>query len=67
MPLYEVAVIRKPTTKQQEETGSGDSLIMAPKPIVAKDEKRAIILALNGVKIDDIDNCEVLVRPFSIK
>lgn len=64
--LYLVALIQKPTKKEEEE-GKQESLILAPTPVIARDDKAAAIKAVseNSSKINgDLSNVEVLVRPF---
>lgn len=64
--LYLVALIQKPT-KKEEEDGKQESLIMPPTPVIARDDKAAAIKAVqeNASKISaDLSNVEVLVRPF---
>lgn len=65
MPLFEVAIIEKPTKKECEEGGQ-ERLAFGPVPIIAADEQSAAIAAvLDGQKIDiDRTRMEVLVRPF---
>lgn len=64
MPLFEVAILKRPT-KEESERGVSDRLIFGPKSVVAKDEKSAGIVACMGQKIeDDLSLCDVLVRPF---
>jgi len=65
--LFEVALIKKPTKKQAEE-GAIEELIMAPQPVIARDDKGAAIKAVveNKDKIKvDLALVEVLVRPFA--
>lgn len=64
--LYLVALIQKPT-KKQEEDGQQETLILPPTPIIAKDDKSAAVQAVanNKDKITaDLQNVEVIVRPF---
>lgn len=65
MPLFEVAIIEKPTKKDAEE-GKGERLVFGPKAVVANDAQSAAIAAvLEGEKPDvDRQRMEVLVRPF---
>ena len=65
MPLYEVAVLEKPTKKEAEE-GAQEKLILAPKPVVAKDEQAAVLAAAMGEEMKGInlDRIEIKVRPF---
>jgi hypothetical protein len=65
MPLYEVAIIEKPTKKELEE-GVVEKLVFGPKAIVARDPQSAGIGAVmgEGLKID-MNKSEVLVRPFA--
>jgi hypothetical protein len=63
--LFEVALVRQPTKKEQED-GKLEELIMAPTCVVARDDKSASVQAVmaNKDKISgDISNVTVLVRP----
>lgn len=71
MPLFEVAAIRIPTVVEAEQ-GRGEELVMAPKAIVAKDERAAIAQAFakyqggsagSGETLE-ADRLQVLIRPF---
>jgi hypothetical protein len=66
MPLFEVAILEKPTKKETEE-GKGERLAFGPKAVVARDGQSAAIAAvLDGGTIDvDRARMEVLVRPFA--
>jgi len=65
MPLFEVAVLKKPTPKEIEE-GATEELVLGPKAVVAQDAQSAAISAALGSKLDvDIQKCSVLVRPFA--
>lgn len=65
MPLFEVAVITKPSKKESEEGGQ-EGLILPPRCVVAKDKQSAIVkvLASQDVPKFDPDRSEVIVRPF---
>lgn len=64
--LFEIAIIKKPTKKETEETGAVETLVFGPKPVMAKDAQSAAIQAVMKEKLDiDLDKCEVLVRPFA--
>lgn len=65
MPLYEVAVLERPTKKEAEE-GAIERLIIAPKAVMARNEQAAVIAATRGPELDkvDYDRIEVKVRPF---
>lgn len=65
MPLFEVAILEKPTKKEMEE-GAVEKLVFGPKPVVANDEQSAGISAvLDGGKVEvDKSRMLVLVRPF---
>lgn len=67
MPLFEVAILEKPTKKEAED-GKSERLVFGPKAVVANDAQSAAISAvLDGDKID-ADRArmkEVLVRPFA--
>lgn len=65
--LYEVALIQQPTQKEREE-GAIETLIMAPTPVIAKDEQSAGVAAVMQQKDSikcDISRVQVLVRPFA--
>ena len=72
MPLFEVAIIAKPTTEEKAE-GYGDTLVWGVTPIVARDSEHAKIAAILEASQDDevtiahdlsAETIEVLVRPF---
>lgn len=67
MPLFEVAILEKPTKKEAEE-GAHEKLVFGPKAVVARDNQSAAIAAvMDGDVPKDIDRqrMEVLVRPFA--
>lgn len=73
MPLFEVAILLKPTKKEIEEEGKGETLVFGPKAVVARDGQSAGIAAVMGVQETeigvalgkiDLSRAEVLVRPF---
>jgi hypothetical protein len=65
--LYEVALIEKPTKKEQED-GKTEKLILPPTPILAADDRqagfKAIIEYKDKIQVD-LQRVEVLVRPFA--
>ena len=64
--LYLVALVQKPTKKEEEE-GKLEELILAPTAVIARDDKSAAVQAVhnNRTKITaDLNNVEVIVRPF---
>ena len=64
MPLFEVAIVKKPTKKEAEE-GATESLALPPTPVIAADAQSAGIAAVMVAKIDiDMWRTEVIVRPF---
>lgn len=67
MPLFEVAILEKPTKKEQEEQSAQEKLVFGPKAIIASDAQSAGIAAVLGeaepVKVDRA-RMLVLVRPF---
>lgn len=65
MPIFEVAVIEKPTQKEME-NGAQEKLILAPKSVIAKDAQSAVLAAVmdGGIKVD-LGRVEVIVRPFA--
>jgi hypothetical protein len=66
MPLFEVAIIEKPTRKEAEE-GATEKLVFGPTPVIAKDQQSAVVVALLGENRPSVDmnKAEVLVRPFA--
>lgn len=65
MPLYEVAILEKPT-KKQEEDGATEKLVFGPKAVVARDPQAAAIGAVSGEAQNfDLNRVEVIVRPFA--
>jgi len=67
MPLYEVAILEKPTQKQIEDGHELERLVLKPTAVVANDPQSAAISAVLDGGITDIDRSrmEVLVRPFA--
>jgi len=67
MPLFEVAIIEKPSKKEIEEGTGAEKLVFGPKCVIAADTQtagmRAIMKDPEAAKID-MDKAEVLVRPF---
>lgn len=67
MPLYEVALIENPTKKEAED-GKHETLVLAPTPVIAGDDKSAGVQAVvqNKDKLpSDLSRVQVLVRPFA--
>ena len=65
MPLYEIAILEKPTKKQEEE-GATEKLVFGPKAVVARDPQAAAIGAVSGqTQTFDLNRIEVIVRPFA--
>lgn len=68
MPLFEVAILEKPTKKEVEEEGAIEKLLTDPLlTVVATDEHSAALLAALKAGIPaDVDKArlKVLVRPF---
>jgi hypothetical protein len=64
MPLFEVAILEKPTKKEAED-GAIEKLVFGPRAVVAKDSQTAAILAAMDSKLTIAqDRMEVLTRPF---
>ncbi len=65
--LYEVAVIKKPTKREQEE-GKCEELIFGPQAICASDPQGALLALIarygNPELAFDPNRTEVLIRPF---
>ena len=67
MPLFEIAILLKPTKKEAEDGGT-EKLIFGPKPVLARDEQAAGFAALMGESVPrdlDMNRAEVLIRPFA--
>jgi hypothetical protein len=67
MPLFEVAILQKPTKKEAEDGGS-EKLVFGPKAVIARDDQSAAISAVmdGGLPPDfDRSRMEVQVRPFA--
>jgi len=65
MPLFEVAILERPTKKEAEE-GASERLVFGPKAIIAADGQSAAIAAVMGETIDaDRSRMVVLTRPFA--
>jgi len=68
MPLFEVAIIEKPTKKERDD-GAKERLVLGPKAVIAASKETAgIAAAVEATKdLADLDfgRCEVLVRPFA--
>lgn len=68
--LFEYAVLYHPRpTKKQKDDGDGASsvIVIAPKTILAKDDKVAILSAARLIPekyADKLDQVEIIVRPF---
>ena len=68
MPLFEVAIIQRPTKKEIDEGTGVETLVFGPKPVIARDQQSAAIAAVmdGGVKDGtDRTRMDVLVRPFA--
>lgn len=68
MPLFEIAIIQKPTKKELDEGTGVEKLIFGPKAVMAKDGQSAAITAVTGPDAPsglDMTRAEVLVRPFA--
>jgi len=67
MPLFEVAILEKPTRKEIEEDGASEKIIMPPTPVIASDAQSAAISAVmdaGELKVDR-SRMQVLIRPFT--
>lgn len=66
MPLFEIAIIEKPTKKEAED-GAAEKLVFGPKAVVAKNDQAAVLAAILGSDKPtlDLSKIEVLVRPFA--
>jgi hypothetical protein len=67
MPLFEVAILELPT-KVEAENGKGETLVLAPRAVVANDAQSAAIAAVMDTESPvavDRSRMKVLVRPFA--
>ena len=66
MPLFEVAILEKPT-KNEAEDGKSERLVFGPVAVVARDAQSAGIAAVLDAGTVEVnrDRMEVLVRPFA--
>jgi hypothetical protein len=68
MPLFEVAIVKQPTKKEQEEGTGVEELLFGPQAVLARDAQTAAIAAVTGPKAPtglDMTRAQVLVRPFA--
>ena len=68
MPLFEIAIIRKPTKKELDEGTGTETLLFGPEAVLARDGQAAAIVAVTGPKAPqglDMARAEVIVRPFA--
>ena len=66
MPLFEVAILEKPT-KNEAEDGKSERIVFGPKAVIARDAQSAGISAVLDAGTVEVnrDRMEVLVRPFA--
>lgn len=65
MPMFEVAIIEKPT-KNASEDGAVDKLVFGPKAVIAASKEAAIVAATKSYEgTAEPARMEVLVRPFA--
>jgi hypothetical protein len=64
MPLFEIAIIKKPTKKELDEGTGQEELLFGPKTVLAKDEQAAGMMAVMGQNVD-LNRSQVLIRPFA--
>jgi hypothetical protein len=67
MPLFEVAILEKPTKKDAEENSAQEKLVFGPVAVIATDSQSAGIAAVLDNKDITVDKSRmlVLVRPFA--
>jgi len=68
MPLFEVAIMQKPTKKALDEGTGIEKLVFGPEAVIARDGQAAAITAVTGPKAPtnlDMTRAEVIVRPFA--
>lgn len=67
MPLFEVAILERPTAKEAEEENKVERLVLGPIAVIATTPQNAAVSAVLDAKEVNIDRSrmEILVRPFS--
>lgn len=68
MPLFEIAIVKKPTKKEAEEgTASEELIYWGEKPIIAKDKESAGLMVMRSKDIPefDLNRVDLLIRPFA--
>ena len=66
MPLFEVAILERPTKKESED-GQSEKLILKPTAVLASDEQTAAVNAVlynKDIKVER-SRMQILVRPFA--
>ena len=66
MPLFEIAIIQKPTQKEVQEGTGQEKLLFGPKAVLARDSQTAAMSAMMGTDAPqglDLSRAEVIVRP----
>ena len=66
MPLFEVAILERPTKKEADEGTAVEKLVYGPKAVIATDAQSAAISAVmeDAPKVDRT-RMVVLIRPFA--
>lgn len=66
MPLFEIAILQRPTKKEAEE-GIEEKLVFGPKFVVSADRESAALRCLLQEKPENLDlsRSQVLARPFA--
>jgi hypothetical protein len=67
MPLFEVAIIEKPTPNEEKD-GAVEKLVYGPKPVMARNNTGAMMKVVrdcNQLEDAEEDRITILVRPFA--
>jgi hypothetical protein len=67
MPLFEVAILRRPTKKEHED-GAGEELLYGPKAMLAKDKETAGLMVMRSKDVPedlDLNRADLIIRPFA--
>jgi len=67
MPLFEIAIIQKPTKREIEDGSGEEALLFGPKYVMGRDAQVAAIKAVTAEDFPkgiDMNRAEVQVRPF---
>lgn len=65
--IYQYAILWHPTEKQMKEDGTKSKIVVAPKDVLANDDRQAQMMASMEIPAeyrDQLDQVEIAMRPF---